>query len=296
MKKPSLPIIMLLSAGAVLVVLMIVVALLRTIEDPPPIFIPDPTPTQRPIRIPTSNARPTAPPASIERDEFGSEPSPLLTDEDPRSMVPGPERDPDEPPLPYQISATVPEDLWISIEDNTSSTEAHTLTTFESNATGFTIEVESNISRIDPETNLGYQQSRPYGTVYPYVEDDFVQIAVVDGIELYVSKTGATTFADSTSETSEYILAADDEIVSAAEAASRTYRYAVYQRYLDGLSPYLSIYQYDEPPEVPLLSRYVFITYWTTDTGSEIDWDTYQSTLVDLLNSLEPFDNEDRIE
>lgn len=183
--------------------------------------------------------------------------------------------------MPFRLSPDVPQELFLSIQDNSQNGAVTSEITYE----GDNFKVVLTPLTHPGVTEVGVAEGiRPYPPVYSYNPEDFERLTVIDGKELFISKTGATGFD----------IASDSAVLSGRPRMSantpenfgETTEYYVYQKYGDyGISEYLSIFT-DNPGEMPSYNQNLIIRYSITEPAAYENWDTHKKWLKQVIDSL----------
>lgn len=185
--------------------------------------------------------------------------------------------------LPVALTAAAPAELWTKISDNSSPAYATYDITYTAEKQTFEIVITTN-SRLDTDELISSDTAKILPPTYPYKAADFETLAIVDGKQILVSKTGAEDLVQSGDSVQLESLPRMNPKNSQSTGAKN--EYYLYQRYGDGVSEYLSIFT-PNPGESPSYNQHLTVRYSISSVDENQNWTTYKQWLKQVVESLE---------
>ncbi len=185
--------------------------------------------------------------------------------------------------LPVALTAAAPAELWTKISDNSSPTYASYDITYTSEEQAFEMVITTS-SRLDTDDLISSDTAKILPPTYPYNAADFETLAIVEGKQILVSKTGAEDLVQSGDTVQLESLPRMNPKNS--QSAGTKNEYYLYQRYGDGVSEYLSIYTAN-PGDSPSYNQHLTVRYSITSAEGNQNWTTYKQWLQQVIESLE---------
>lgn len=169
-----------------------------------------------------------------------------------------------------------------SVTDHSGVDIASTVVFIQNEQKRLSVTIDTSAQKV-PSKDLALNPGKQSPRIYAYSPQDFETIAIVDGKELVVSRTGAADVMVVNNNERVYAL---PEMVAKNESSlgSKT-EYYVYQKYGSGISEYLSIFQ--NPNGVyPSYTNYTMVSYYITSTQESTNWETHKKILIAILSGL----------
>lgn len=185
--------------------------------------------------------------------------------------------------LPVALTATAPAELWTKISDNSSPTYATYDITYTTEKQAFEMVITTN-RRLDTDELVSSDTAKILPPTYPYKAADFETLAIVDGKQILVSKTGAEDLVQSGD--SVQLESLPQMIPKNSLSAGAKNEYYLYQRYGNRVSEYLSIYSAN-PGESPSYNQHLTVRYSIASAEENQKWNTYKLWLKQVIESLE---------
>lgn len=185
------------------------------------------------------------------------------------------------PGMTIEPGETVPDDIWISVRDESTEYADVGTFTYRNPETDLVFYIsEFSLPSYDEiaELNAGTLSAPP---VYPYRKADFEYLTLESGAEIALSKSGGVELVQNDDGSWNLIavpIRKKSDILKGYETV-----YSVYQVYDFGLSSHLTLF---DPQELPGDLYYQTITYEIQTGDIPLDWDDYKNDLLEAIASL----------
>ena len=175
---------------------------------------------------------------------------------------------------PFELENAIPQELWIDVTDNSSDGyKSYDMTLSGDDSFSMIITTLSSNPEATSEERVKYNPPQ-----YAYNTSDFIRIAVVNGQELYVSRSGGVAL-EVASEEGRLV----DEPLSTTTEDDPVY---VYQKYPFGLSEYISAFSVTGQNS-PSYDNHTIIRYSISSAADAGKWPTYRELITETVSGLE---------
>ena len=180
------------------------------------------------------------------------------------------------------FSFVPPAGITANVVDH-SSTDMSSAEISLANTTGtFMTTIIDNAQKV-PNAQLDVDPAKINARIYEYSPQDFETLAIVDGKELVVSRTGAADVM---------VVNSNERVMAIPELAAKTdanfgkkTEYYVYQKYNGGISEYLSIFQ-KPGASYPSKVNYSMITYSISAQSENANWQAHKAELKGIVEGM----------
>ncbi|MFW5703216.1 MAG: hypothetical protein ACOCXQ_00070 [Patescibacteria group bacterium] len=257
-----------LIAGSGVVLLVLIVAVMMIMNQNTSQDTADST------RRPTQPVRPTTIPAPI-LNEQPSSPESVL---DPVEEV--------TKNFPVDLTSDFPRDLTVSIEDSSQEELGLISYTVDADTEDDVFQVRFEIN--DQTNDSEYEGISGNPDIYQVADTEMELLTTVDGVDLYVSRTGASkqTIVPEVGPVLE--IEPQPEVATNKDGLGE-HVYYIYQKFGEiGYSEHLTIHSDPRFENVPDYQNSIIVSYWITDDSGIENWETYKELLIEAVSAVKP--------
>ncbi len=243
-KQKLVTILIIVSGGILLLLVLAVSILLRSQQPPIPTTSQTETNSSIPTTVPITQVRETPVPNAAENYEQ----------------------------LPFTLERTFPAPLWSQLSSHVDEVAASYDIVLSRPEDTFSIAITTL------STTPGFEQKERVKYIpspLPYNANEFIQIAEVNGQQLFVSRTGAT----------EVMVENELGTYRSIPSLQPETDYYVYQLYQGGLSEYISAFNATQQ-NVPSYDNHFIIKYRITSPNDAAKWSQYQTLVAESISGM----------